>query len=102
MKGELPKYIALAKKIKPPEERRGKDGKDTYDFLAWWRSNKAALPSMVKFLRAVLTNAPNSCPPERVFSILNNSFDSDQKNARADYMQYSLMSQYNNRDPTRQ
>ena len=29
-------------------------------------------------LRAVLANAPNSIPPERVFSILNDTFDDDQ------------------------
>ena len=48
-------------------------------------------------LRAVLANAPNSIPPERVFSILNNTFDDDQDSAFADYIELSLQLQFNNR-----
>ena len=36
-------------------------------------------------VRAVLTNSPNSIPPERVFSILNDPFDDDQDRSLADY-----------------
>jgi hypothetical protein len=32
-------------------------------------------------LRAVLTNSPNSCPSERLFTIFNSTFDSDQKSS---------------------
>ena len=46
---------------------------------------------------AALTYSPNSCPPERVFSILNDTFDDDQESAKADYMEYSLMRQFNQR-----
>ena len=42
-----------------------------------------------------LGNSPNSCPPERVFSILEDTFDNDQRRARADYMELSLMMQFN-------
>ena len=48
-------------------------------------------------LRALLTNSPNSIPPERVFSILNDSFDDDQDRALADYIEFSLQRQYNQR-----
>ena len=48
-------------------------------------------------LRAVLANAPNSIPPERVFSILNDTFDDDQDRALADYLEFSLQRQYNMR-----
>ena len=48
-------------------------------------------------LRAVLTNSPNSIPPERVFSILNDTFDDDQTSALADYLELSLQLQYNAR-----
>ena len=44
-----------------------------------------------------LTYSPNSCPPERVFSILNDTFDDDMERAKADYMEYSLMRQFNQR-----
>ena len=40
-------------------------------------------------------------PPKRAFSILNGSFDDDQKRAQADYMEFSLAIQYNERDERR-
>ena len=43
---------------------------------------------------------PSSCAAERVFSILNDSFD-DQKNALADYMELSLQLQFNGRTRSR-
>ena len=36
-------------------------------------------------------------PPERVFSIPNDTFDDDMERAKADYMGYSLMRQFNQR-----
>ena len=101
MKGEIAKYNLLVATIKPRSERLDKDGNDTFDLLAWWRANAAELAPWLAILRAVLAHSPNSCPPERVFSILNDSFDDDQKNALADYMEFSLMIQYNERDERR-
>lgn len=46
---------------------------------------------------AVLTNSPNSIPPERCFSILNDSFDDDQSRSNADYIELSIEKQYNAR-----
>jgi hypothetical protein len=40
----------------------------------WWRCNSGNLPHFVFVLRALLTNAPNSCPPERLFSMFNPLF----------------------------
>ena len=48
-------------------------------------------------LRAVLANAPNSIPPERVFSILNDTFEDDMDSAHADYIELSLQLQFNAR-----
>ena len=48
-------------------------------------------------LRAVLANAPNSIPPERVFSILNDTFEDDMDRAHADYIELSLQLQFNGR-----
>ena len=45
----------------------------------------------------MLCQTPNSCAPERVFSVLEDTFDSDQRRAFADYMQLSLMLQFNER-----
>ena len=55
------------------------------------------MPAFSYVLRAVLTNAPNSIPPERVFSILNDSFDNDQDRSLADYIELSLQLQFNER-----
>ena len=62
-----------------------------------WRANEDVVPAFSYVLRAVLTNAPNSIPPERVFSILNDSFDNDQDRSLADYIELSLQLQFNER-----
>ncbi len=46
--------------------------------------------------RAVLTNSPNSCPPERLFSIFNATYNDDQKSSYTDYIE--LLSQFNKPD----
>jgi hypothetical protein len=48
--------------------------------LRTWVQGLAAADSFV--LRALLTNAPNSCPPERLFSMFNATFGEDQYNKR--------------------
>lgn len=101
MKEELTKYNALVKCIKTKDQRlkRNRKGEmiDTFDRRAWWVNVKEKLPHFFAVLRAVLTHAPNSCPPERVFSILNDTFDNDQTRAYADYIETSLRLQYNKR-----
>ena len=67
-----------------------KTKKDTFDHCDWWRANGDKVPAFKYVLRAVLANSPNSIPPERVFSILNNTFDDDQHRAFTDYMELSL------------
>ena len=39
----------------------------------------------------------NSVPPERVFSVLNDTFDDDMDRSHADYIELSLQLQFNNR-----
>ena len=57
------------------------------------------MPAFAYVLRAVLANAPNSIPPERVFSILNDTFDDDQDRSLSDlYIELSLAQlQFNER-----
>jgi hypothetical protein len=74
-----------------------KTKKDTFDHCDWWRANGDKVPAFKYVLRAVLANSPNSIPPERVFSILNNTFDDDQHRAFADYIELSLQLQFNER-----
>ena len=69
MKTDVMKYKTLADSIKSFEERKDSKGKDTFDLPDWWKSNCGALLAFTYVLRAVLTNYPNSCPPECLFSI---------------------------------
>ena len=97
MKTEFMRYQALADSIKSFEERKDSKGKDTFDLSDWWKSNSATLPGLAYVLRAVLTNSPNSCPPERLFSIFNASYNDDQKRSYTDYIELSMQSQFNKR-----
>lgn len=98
MKSELSTYLNLVKDIKPLTQRRdAKTKKDTFDLQVWWCEAASKIPSWATVLRAVLTNSPNSIPPERCFSILNDSFDDDQSRSNADYIELSIEKQYNAR-----
>ena len=83
--------------IKPLPQRRDVKGNDTFTLLNFWRANEGEVPAFAYVLRAVLANAPNSIPPERVFSVLNNTFDDDMANSLADYIELSLQLQFNSR-----
>ena len=72
------------------EERKDSKGKDTFDLSDWWKSNCATLPGFAYVLRAVLTNSPNSCPPERLFSLFNATYNDDQKSSYTDYIELSM------------
>ena len=66
---------------------------------SFWRENEVGkgIDAFAFVLRAVLANSPNSIPPERVFSILNDTFDDDQDNSYADYIELALQLQFNER-----
>jgi hypothetical protein len=93
MKTEFIRYQALADSIKSFEERKDSKGKDTFDLSDWCKSNSATLPGFAYVLRTVLTNSPNSCPPERLFGIFNASYNDDQKRSYSDYIELSMQSQ---------
>jgi hypothetical protein len=112
MKTEVITHQTLADSIKPLVDRKDVKGMDslaptnptcqtcemdTFDMLDWWKANCAKLPAFTYVLRAVLTNSPNSCSPERLFSIFNATFDDDQKKSYTDYIQLSIQSQFNKR-----
>ena len=42
--------------------------------------------------------APNSCPPESVFSMFNATFGEDQSRSFGDYLEPAMQSQYNKRN----
>jgi hypothetical protein len=56
-----------------------------FDIEAWWRVKQAQFPALSTALRSVLCHIPNSAPPERLFSILNDNIGDDQLRAKADY-----------------
>jgi hypothetical protein len=97
MKTEVMKYHTLAGSIKSFEERKDSKGKDTFDLSDWWKSNCVTLSGFTYVLRTVLTNSPNSYPPERIFSIFNSTYDDDQKKSHTDYIELSMQSQFNKR-----
>jgi hypothetical protein len=99
MKTQVIKYQSLADSIKSFSERKDSNGKDTVDLSDWWKANSATLPGFTYVLRAVLTNSPNSCPPDRLFSIFYATYDDDQKRSHADYIQSLIQSQFNKRGP---
>ena len=84
LKAELPAYLAKATGISPELSP-----------LAWWKLNAASLPSWSIATQQVLLIQPSSAASERVFSLLNNSFDRQQYSALQDYIEASLMLQYN-------
>ncbi len=97
MKTEVMEYQVLAGSIKSFEERKHIKGKDTFDLSDWWKSNCSTLSGFAYVLRTLLTNSPNSCPPERLFSLFNTTYNDDQKSSYADYIELSIQSQFNKR-----
>ena len=74
-------------------------GNDTFVLSDWWRCNSGELPHFAVVLRAaVLTNAPNSCQPERLFSMFNATFGEDQQRSFGDYLELAMQFQYNKRN----
>ena len=87
MKTDVIKYQALVDSIKSFEERKDNNGKDTFVLSDWWKTNGSTIPGFTYVFRAVLTNSPNSCPPECLFSIFNVTYNDDQKRSHTDYIE---------------
>ena len=84
LKSELPAYLAAAEDVSP----------DLCP-LEFWRRHKDSLPSWAAALRKVLLVQPSSAASERVFSLLKQSFGEQQTLSLQDYIEASLMLQYN-------
>ena len=89
LKWELPEYLAAAD-----------DVSDKTDVMDWRKSHEqnSRLPHWTKACRLVLLVQPSSAAVERVFSLLNNAFTSQQESSLEDYLQLSIMLQYNYRN----
>ena len=65
--------------------------------LKWWQSNAEALPNWSRLAKKIVLLQPSSSSVERVFSLLKSTFGDQQDQSLQDYIQASLMLQYNNR-----
>ena len=84
LKSELPSYLAKASDVSPD-----------FDMLEWWKRNSGGLPHWCSAAMKVLVVQPSSAAAERVFSILTNSFTDKQERSLEDYVETSVMLQYN-------
>ena len=84
LKQELPIYLAKVIDLDPE-----------IDILQWWHRNESELPCWAAAARKVLLVQPSSAASERVFSLLKSSFNCQQLSALQDYIEVSLMLQYN-------
>ena len=84
LKAEFPAYLAAAEDID-----------QDYQSLEFWRRHKNTLPTWTASLSKVLLVQPSSAASERVFSILKQSFGDQQTKLLQDYVEASLMLQFN-------
>ena len=84
LKAELPTYLAKAANTSP-----------SFCPLEWWKANASDLPCWSAASGKVLLAQPSSAASERVFSLLKASFGEQQDNSLQDYIEASLMLQYN-------
>ena len=61
----------------------------------FWLNHKDRLPTWFAAYQKVLLLQPSSAASERVFSILNNTFNNQQQRCLQDLIETSLMLQYN-------
>ena len=86
LKLELPQYIAASEDTDP-----------NYSPAEFWRAHELYLPSWATTAKKVILVQPSSAACERVFSLLNNSFNAQQDSSLQDYIETSVMMQYNYR-----
>ena len=84
LKTELPAYLSHAS-----------DVSSEIDPLKWWHDHSSGLPHWSNAVRQVIAIQPSSAASERVFSLLNNTFSSQQDASLQDYIEASLMLQFN-------
>ena len=86
LKAELPAYLVKAAGVT-----------SSIDPLQWWQRNATCLPHWASAARKVVLVQPSSAASERVFSLLNSTFGDQHDNTLQDYLEASLMLQYNKR-----
>ena len=84
LKSELPSYLAKAADVAAD-----------FDPLEWWKAHAVDLPNWSSAAGDVLLVQPSSAAAERVFSLLKATFGPQQDITLNDYIETSLMLQYN-------
>ena len=87
-KAKLPDYLAAAEDVNVLNEEQK---------VEWWHRQEERLPRWATTVKQVLLIQPSSAAAERVFSILKASFTEQPDCALVDYIQASVMAQYNKR-----
>ena len=85
---ELPDYVAAARDVVVTTEE---------EKVKWWCQHVERLPRWSAAVKQVLLVQPSSAAAERAFSLLSAAFSDQQDSALADYLQASVMLQYNKR-----
>ena len=86
LKNDLPRYIARADGIAANAHP-----------VEWWKVNEADLPFWSAVAKLILLIQPSSASSERVFSVLTTLFGHLQDLVLQDYIECSLMLQFNKR-----
>jgi hypothetical protein len=95
LKGELPTYLVRAGYARIESGLNAEE--KTAALAAWWAAEAAALPAWSALAADVFLLVPSSCAVERVFSVMRDTFDKQQRSAHEDYLETSIMLQYNRR-----
>lgn len=86
LQGELAAYQALTDDVAAE-----------INVLEWWSQHSKEIPSWASACKQILLLQPSSAASERVFSLLQNSSNNRQERALEDYIETSLILQYNNK-----
>ena len=84
LKNEYPRYKAAAE-----------DVSHDYAPLNFWEAHSNALPVLAEAAKKILLIQPSSSAAVRVFSLMKNLFGDQQQSSLEDYIETSLMLQYN-------
>ena len=95
LKGERPTYLVRAGYARIESGLNAEE--KTAALAAWWAAEAAALPAWSALAADVFLLVPSSCAVERVFSVMRDTFDKQQRSAHEDYLETSIMLQYNRR-----
>ena len=88
MKSDLSTSLAAAEGVAPQ-----------FDPCEWWKYHSADIPMWARSFQKIALFQPSSAAAaERVFSLLQSSFGKQQEQSLEDYIQLSVMMQYNYRN----